>query len=59
MIYSEDRSFVFKKRVFEASYALKTIEALGPGKYLWRVRTQDQTCSTWTAWSQRNTLFID
>jgi hypothetical protein len=59
MIYSEDHSFALKQRIFNTSYTLQSGEALAPGKYLWRVRTQDQVCGTWTAWSSRNTLFID
>jgi hypothetical protein len=59
MIYVEDRSFEYKKRVFVNNYTLTNAEALSPAKYLWRVRTQDPTCNTWTGWSSRNTLFID
>jgi hypothetical protein len=61
-IHVEDRSFVYKKRRVgqtSTSYTLTSGEALTPAKYLWRVRTQDTTCSTWTGWSTRNTLFID
>jgi hypothetical protein len=59
MVYSDDRSFEYKKRVFTTGYTLTTNEALPKGKYQWRVRTQDNTCSTWSAWSGRNTLFVD
>jgi hypothetical protein len=59
MVYLEDRSFEYKKRVFVANYTLGAAESLTVAKYLWRVRTQDLTCSTWTAWSSRNTLFVD
>jgi CSLREA domain-containing protein len=59
MVYLEDRSFEYKKRVFVNNYTLQVGEALVPAKYLWRVRTQDATCSTWSTWSSRNTLFID
>jgi hypothetical protein len=59
MVYTEDRSFEYKKRVFVTSYTLTSAEALTPAKYLWRVRTQDAVCSTWSTWSVRNTLFID
>jgi endoglucanase len=59
MVYLSDRSFEFKKRVFQPNYTLATGEALTTARYLWRVRTQDNTCSTWTGWSSRNTLFID
>jgi hypothetical protein len=59
MIYLEDRSFEYKKRTFNTTYTLTNAEALTPAKYLWRVRTQDEGCSTWTTWSTRNTLFID
>jgi hypothetical protein len=59
MVYLEDRSFEYKKRVFNSSYTLSAGEALSPAKYLWRARTQDSTCGTWTAWSGRNTLFVD
>ena len=62
MVYNEDRSLELKKRrVGQANttYTLTSGEALPPAKYLWRVRTQDTTCGTWTGWSQRNTLFVD
>jgi hypothetical protein len=59
MVYLEDRSFEYKKRVFTATYTLTSAEALTPNQYLWRVRTQDETCSTWSLWSKRNTLFIE
>jgi hypothetical protein len=59
MVYTEDRSFEYKKRTFNTTYTLTNAEALSVGKYLWRVRTQDQGCSTWSTWSTRNTLFID
>jgi hypothetical protein len=59
MVYLEDRSFEYKKRVFVTNYTLPSAEALTPSKYLWRVRTQDTTCSTWSTWSGRNTLFVD
>lgn len=59
MVYLEDRSFVYKKRVFDTTYTLTNAEALMPAKYLWRVRTQDITCKTWTTWSKRYTLFVD
>jgi hypothetical protein len=60
MIYTADRSFEFKKRVFVANYTLKATEALiHSTKYQWRVRTQDANCSKWTGWSGRNTLFVD
>jgi hypothetical protein len=52
----------YKKRLFgqtKTTYTLTSAEALSPAKYLWRVRTQDTTCSTWTGWSSRNTLFVD
>jgi subtilisin-like proprotein convertase family protein len=57
MVYLEDRSFVFKKRVFVSNYTL--VEPLVRTQYLWRTRTQDATCSLWSSWSKRNTLFID
>jgi hypothetical protein len=60
MVYLEDRSFEYKKRTFNTNYTLTAGEALSHGsKYLWRVRTQDTTCNTWTGWSSRNTLFVD
>jgi CSLREA domain-containing protein len=59
MVYLEDRSFEYKKRVFVNNYTLTSAEMLVPAKYLWRVRTQDAGCSTWSTWSSRNTLFID
>jgi hypothetical protein len=59
LIHLEDRSFEYKKRVFVPNYTLTSAEALSPAKYLWRVRTQDQTCSTWSQWSTRHTLFIE
>jgi hypothetical protein len=59
MVYLEDRSFEYKKRVFVTNYTLTAGEALTPAKYLWRVRTQDTKCATWTTWSTRNTLFVD
>jgi hypothetical protein len=57
MIYLEDRSFEFKKRVFGMSYTMT--EPLVPHTYLWRVRTQDFGCGTWSAWSRRNAIFVD
>jgi hypothetical protein len=59
MVYLEDRSFEYKKRVFVTNYTLTAGEALTPAKYLWRVRTQDAGCTTWTTWSSRNTLFVE
>jgi hypothetical protein len=58
MIYTEDRSFEFKKRVFVREYTMENALARGT-KYLWRVRTQDVNCNTWSVWSQRYTLFVD
>jgi hypothetical protein len=58
-IYSEDRSFEYKRRVFNTSYALGTEDALSLGKYFWRVRAQDRLCVVWSGWSGRNTLFIE
>jgi hypothetical protein len=59
-VYLEDHSFEYKKRVFNPSYTLTAGEALAHGKkYLWRVRTQDVYCNTWSGWSGRHTLFID
>jgi hypothetical protein len=59
MIYTADRSFVFKKRVFVTNYTLKSTEALVATTYQWRVRSQDTVCDRWTPWSKRNTLFVD
>jgi hypothetical protein len=59
MVYREDHSFEFKKRVFTNNYTLDVSEALSTGRYLWRVRSQDAMCSDWSGWSQRSTLFID
>jgi hypothetical protein len=59
MVYTEDRTFEFKKRTFDTTYTLNTSEALTSGtKYLWRTRTQN-SCNNWSVWSARYTLFID
>jgi hypothetical protein len=58
-IYSEDRSFEYKRRVFNTSYTLRAEDALSLGKYFWRVRAQDRLCVIWSGWSGRNTLFIE
>jgi hypothetical protein len=50
-IYTEDRSFTFKKRVFQPNY--------NRAKYLWRVQAQDINCGTWIPWTTRFTLFVD
>jgi hypothetical protein len=57
MIYLQDRSYVYKERLFTNTYFLPI--TLQRNTYQWRVRTQEKTCHTWSAWSQRNTLFID
>jgi hypothetical protein len=59
LIYTRDRSFEFKKVVYDPSYTLTSAQALTVGKYLWRVRAEYEVCGVWSRSSQRNVLFID
>jgi hypothetical protein len=57
MVYTEDKSFIFKKVVTGTGYTVTT--PLVPGvKYLWRVRGKSAE-NVWGAFSPRNILFVD
>jgi hypothetical protein len=56
-IFTEDRSFTWKARLFTHTYTMTS--PLLAGKYLWRIRAQDLDCNTWSRWSRRWVLFVD